>query len=607
MAFRRDKYLTNEEIEEIINSDAFHNAVSDDQDHIDITICPPEVDCMTDEEEGPDDVIGTVEVSDVPGAIELHYVASENNEETVFETSLPSTSQVSRSKSKKRRLTDEKSNWKKTPPIYTKLSQSGKHDISTKREELKEQISSLTPKEMFEEMMNENIYEFIVKETVRYAVNMKNMQDFILTVEEVKVFIGFLLFAGYHKLPAEKLYWSEDEDVGIPIIKKAMSRNKYQKLKTLLHFQDNDLANENKHDRGFKIRPILKMVNESFQKFGIFEENLSIDEMIVKYYGRSGLKQFIRGKPIRFGYKLWSLCGASGYCFKFDLYCGKDPEDTARDDLLLGPRVVLNMLDCIEKPENHCVYFDNFFTSRDLLIYLRNLGYRATGTVRENRVGDCPLLSSNELKKTARGNYDYQFDRNGEVLFVRWHDNRCVTIGTNFDKVEPLGTTMRYSRQASKKTQVQQPAVLKSYNAYMGGVDHHDWLVGKYATVIRGKKWYWVLFTRMVEMALVNAWLLYRLVHGKNALDLLGFRRAVTVTYLKLDTGRPNIGRTMESPSTQLRVIPDIRFDGIGHMIDKRSTQRRCVRAKCNGKPKTYCVKCRVTLCVKCFVPFHKK
>ncbi|XP_049861908.1 piggyBac transposable element-derived protein 3-like [Schistocerca gregaria] len=141
----------------------------------------------------------------------------------------------------------------------------------------------------------------------------------------------------------------------------------------------------------------------------------------------------------------------------------------------------------------------------------------------------------------------------------------------------------------------------------MGGVDHHYWLVGKYATVITGEKWFWVLFTCMLEMALINAQLFYRLVHQKNALDLLDFRHAVTVTNLKLDTGKPNIGRPMEYPLSQLRVIPDIRFDGIGHMTDKRSMQRRYVRAKCNGKPKTYCVKCHVTLCVKCFVPFHKK
>ena len=46
-------------------------------------------------------------------------------------------------------------------------------------------------------------------------------------------------------------------------------------------------------------------------KFGIFEENLSFDEMIVRYYGHHSLKQFIRGKPIRLGIQIlgimWSI------------------------------------------------------------------------------------------------------------------------------------------------------------------------------------------------------------------------------------------------------------------------------------------------------------
>ncbi|XP_046989201.1 piggyBac transposable element-derived protein 3-like [Schistocerca americana] len=147
---------------------------------------------------------------------------------------------------------------------------------------------------------------------------------------------------------------------------------------------------------------------------------------------------------------------------------------------------------------------------------------------------------------------------------------QLVQIWTKLNLWEQLRGTV--GKQVRK--QLQQPAVLKSYNAYMGGIDHHDWLAGKYATVIRGRKWDWVLFTHILEMALVNAWLFYRLAHVKNALDLLDFRRAVTVTYLKLDTGRPNIGCPMEYPSSQLEVIPDIRFDGIGHMIDKRSMQR---------------------------------
>lgn len=49
-------------------------------------------------------------------------------------------------------------------------------------------------------------------------------------------------------------------------------------------------------------------------------------------------------------YKLWTVCGSNGYSYKFDLYCGKDTggsDISNRNDLPLGSRVVLNMLECI--------------------------------------------------------------------------------------------------------------------------------------------------------------------------------------------------------------------------------------------------------------------
>jgi len=42
------------------------------------------------------------------------------------------------------------------------------------------------------------------------------------------------------------------------------------------------------------------------------------------------------------------------------------------------------------------LYFDNFFCNPDLLIHLRTVGLRATGTVRRNRVN-----IDNELDKEA--------------------------------------------------------------------------------------------------------------------------------------------------------------------------------------------------------------
>ena len=38
------------------------------------------------------------------------------------------------------------------------------------------------------------------------------------------------------------------------------------------------------------------------------------------------------------------------------------------------------------KLANYHVYFDNFFTSFDLVLHLKKLGLRCTGTIRDNRV-----------------------------------------------------------------------------------------------------------------------------------------------------------------------------------------------------------------------------
>lgn len=66
------------------------------------------------------------------------------------------------------------------------------------------------------------------------------------------------------------------------------------------------------------------------------------------------------------------------------MYTGKS-ESNNTAGLNLGSKVVINLLECVEVPNDQVIYFDNFFTNRDLLIHLKHLGFRATGTMRENR------------------------------------------------------------------------------------------------------------------------------------------------------------------------------------------------------------------------------
>ena len=586
-------------VEEAINI-LFQDDEDDEIENADVIIIPPDVDELTDEEDISEDIIEEVSVQDVPGSLEVQV-----NQQPI-ENPTKDRGASAKSSRKKRKFCNTEPIWKHKNPEYSKVKERSEQ-YKENLQEIKESLHNLSPLELFEKLMSHGIYDHILKETVRYASSYRNKCEFTLGIDELKTFIGILLFSGYHKVPSERDYWSSEEDLGVPIIQKAMSRNRFQLLKSVIHFCNNDEAKDNTHDRGFKIRSLLSLVKDSFQQFGVFEECISVDEMIVKYYGHNSLKQFMRGKPIRFGYKLWALCGVSGYCYNFDLYCGKSSVDEGNDDLLLGTKVVLKMLEAVKVSNAHSVFFDNFFTGYDLLVHLRNLGYQATGTIRENRLSKCPLRPAKIMKKEKRGSYDYMFDTNEEILLVRWSDNKCVCVGTNYDTIEPVKKVNRWLSDVKIKGDVPQPNVLNNYNAYMGGVDHHDWLASKYATSLRGKKWYWPLFTRVLDMIVINAWIIHKFLHtGKEQLNLVSFRRAVCVPYLKLGEGNRRIGRksTATSPCTRL---DDVRYDGKDHVIAKRENQRRCQKKSCSGKPRTYCKKCNITLCLECFAPYHKQ
>lgn len=64
---------------------------------------------------------------------------------------------------------------------------------------------------------------------------------------------------------------------------------------------------------------------------------------------------------------------------------------------------------------------------------------------------------------------------------------------------------------------------MPEYNAHMGGVDAMDSYIGRYKIKIRTKKWYMRLFNHVVDMALVNSWLLYRRTTAKNAMSQADF------------------------------------------------------------------------------------
>jgi hypothetical protein len=220
---------------------------------------------------------------------------------------------------------------------------------------------------------------------------------------------------------------------------------------------------------------------------------------------------FIKGKPIRFGYKIWTLTGSDGFPYANVICKGKERAASTEP---LGTRVVTDLLSVVEQnsqPSMHHVYFDNFFTSHSLLLKLQQKKFKAVGTIRTNRTNgaDKTLERDKDLKAKGRGSFDYRCD--GNIFIVKWNDNATVHVASNYLTHEPLQTAKR--RVGRNLMTVQQPLLIKRYNEGMGGVDLLDRLLSAYRPTIQGKKWWWPLFVNVVNMSVVAAWRLYGKLH----------------------------------------------------------------------------------------------
>jgi hypothetical protein len=106
----------------------------------------------------------------------------------------------------------------------------------------------------------------------------------------------------------------------------------------------------------------------------------AIDEGMVKFKGRSSMKQFLPKKPTKRGFKIWTRAySLSGFMNKFEVYEGKKGD---RTEVGLGAIVVTSLTKKIQN-HYHQVYFDNYFTSIDLLVKLLRNGIYSCGTFRE--------------------------------------------------------------------------------------------------------------------------------------------------------------------------------------------------------------------------------
>ena len=258
------------------------------------------------------------------------------------------------------------------------------------------------PLSVFNIFFTPEILQGITAETNRYARHALG-EDYSrfrpVTVEELRAYFGFCILMSVNNLPAAGDYWRRDPIYHYVPIASRISRDRFREIGRYLHFVDNNTLaphGDPSHDRLGKIRPLINHLSSRFQAVYSPHKNVAVDEAMIKFQGRSSLKQYMPLKPTKRGIKVWVLADSqNGYFWKFEVYTGKDGETVEKG---LPARVVKRLTEQL-KGKYHHVFFDNFFNSFELLNDLVEDDIYACGTARSNRRGFPEQLKKVKLDK----------------------------------------------------------------------------------------------------------------------------------------------------------------------------------------------------------------
>ncbi|XP_071315013.1 piggyBac transposable element-derived protein 5-like [Trachinotus anak] len=396
-----------------------------------------------------------------------------------------------------------------------------------------------------------------------------------IAINDLYSFIAMVIYMGLVKCSAMVDYWKGSRLYNFPFPASVISRNKFLNICRTLHISDvkDDAENETKrgtpeYDRLGKIKPLYNHIVETCKTHFQPGQHISIDERMVASKAKISIKQHVQNKPARWGYKLFVLADSScGYTWNFHVYEGK----SSASGNGLSYDSVMSLIHFDKLGTGYHLYVDNFYTSTHLFQDLLTKKIGACGTIHQNRAGFPKSQTNDFTRDTPRGTM--RWIRDGDLLFVKWKDTREVAMCSTIHKAYNGDTVGRRMKAAGKwmQTDVPIPAPIKEYNQHMGGVDLSDALIGYYSVLHKTRKWYRTFFYHFVDIAVVNAFILYTQCGRSPAMTQKEFRQALVEELANQgseSTSHPSSLRYMARPDP--KASHKLRYFSDGKQIPKR-------------------------------------
>ncbi|KAL7406130.1 hypothetical protein ABVT39_013535 [Epinephelus coioides] len=220
--------------------------------------------------------------------------------------------------------------------------------------------------------------------------------------------------------------------------------------------------------------------------------DLTVDERLVLFRGRFGLKQYMPSKASKYGIKIWAAYDSrTSYAWNMDVYTGKPAQGQPEKNQ--GIRVVLQLTEGLG---GHTITHDNIFTSDALGQELIKCKLTMVGTVRRNK----PELPPALLATRERARYS--------SLFAFTDTHTLVSYCPRKRKLVTLMSTLHRDDAVSPRED-KKPQTILNYNQNKEGVDNLDKVTSVFSCRRKTARWPLVIFVNMADVSVYNSFVVW--------------------------------------------------------------------------------------------------
>jgi hypothetical protein len=472
--------------------------------------------------------------------------------------------------------------------------------------------------------------------------------------QELLVFLGICIGAGILGCKSAEHAMSSAWFGGVPAFIRKMSHSRFKMLfRNLCLFDPHSRSSANAADAAspaaptdavppntttsdtdynpyIKLEWFLDCIRATLLVLVNIGEYVSVDETMVPFKGMIAFRQYIKNKPVRYGFKFFVMAASKfpAVVKDFALYMGAARDQAASKKSAFQhvgstARWVLQLLVSLGNTKGVKVYTDRFYTSVDLIAECAARGWSCVGTCMPNRVpkGIVALMASKPDETRGASETVQMSSCDGAqhkgMVFTRWWDNRMVWF-MGWGPKPALESATVSRKSGAHKVDVSAPQIAVDYNEHMGGVDlfDKDWM--PYMIPFRshsqwGRWWLPKIFFWAVDLVCVHCYYFYCMhvfpvstaQHKRptgDAHQMPRFLRALSEQLLQCGADRqvhnkPINYEALVAAAEDTRCSAhqqhySVSTNHANHAKQDTQGRGKCIYPGCNGRPKTFCKTC---------------